>query len=110
MLVWPRMARPTGAPAINRQVYEEVGYDIGPLLKQDVFLEHVEHEHPIRLYIIPNVPETTAFQTLTRKEISVRWRAATSQQARPPPPQLTHGREGTTPQRGARVPFWSLEN
>ena len=86
MLVWPRMARPTGAPAINRQVYEEVGYDIGPLLKQDVFLEHVEHEHPIRLYIIPNVPETTAFQTLTRKEISVRWRAATSQQARPPPP------------------------
>ncbi|KAI9254871.1 NUDIX hydrolase domain-like protein [Sporodiniella umbellata] len=53
-----------------REVLEETGYDIGPLLKKTDYVELTMREQRIRLYIIQGVPETTEFIPRTRKEIS----------------------------------------
>ena len=65
--------RPTGAnlPAMM-QVFEETGFDVGPLVDEDVYLERTIREQHIRLFIIAGVPESTQFNPQTRKEISVR--------------------------------------
>ncbi|KAI9492579.1 DCP2-domain-containing protein [Zychaea mexicana] len=56
-----------------REVFEETGYDISPLIK-DTYLEATIREQSIRLYIICGVPEDTEFRPQTRKEISqVEW-------------------------------------
>ncbi|KAG0748246.1 hypothetical protein G6F57_007094 [Rhizopus arrhizus] len=53
-----------------REVLEETGYDIGPLLKKTDYIELTMREQRIRLYIIQGVPEDTQFIPRTRKEIS----------------------------------------
>ncbi|CEP12179.1 hypothetical protein [Parasitella parasitica] len=53
-----------------REVLEETGYDIGPLLKKPDYIELTMREQRIRLYIVQGVPEDTQFIPRTRKEIS----------------------------------------
>ncbi|KAG1169020.1 hypothetical protein G6F70_008734 [Rhizopus microsporus] len=53
-----------------REVLEETGFDIGPLLKKSDYIELTMREQRIRLYIIQGVPEDTQFTPRTRKEIS----------------------------------------
>ncbi|KAI7891760.1 Dcp2, box A domain-containing protein [Mucor mucedo] len=53
-----------------REVLEETGYDVGPLLKKPDYIELTMREQRIRLYIIQGVPEDTLFIPRTRKEIS----------------------------------------
>ncbi|CAO3692366.1 unnamed protein product [Rhizopus stolonifer] len=53
-----------------REVLEETGYDIGPLLKKTDYIELTMREQRIRLYIIQGVAEATEFIPRTRKEIS----------------------------------------
>ncbi|KAI9482827.1 MAG: Dcp2, box A domain-containing protein [Benjaminiella poitrasii] len=53
-----------------REVLEETGYDVGPLLKKADYIELTMREQRIRLYIIQGVPEDTQFIPRTRKEIS----------------------------------------
>ncbi|KAI8366954.1 Dcp2, box A domain-containing protein [Choanephora cucurbitarum] len=53
-----------------REVLEETGYDVGPLLKKSDYIELTMREQRIRLYIIQGVPEDTQFVPRTRKEIS----------------------------------------
>lgn len=54
-----------------REVYEETGYDVTPLLKTQDYIELTIREQRIRLYIITDVPQDTPFAPQTRKEISV---------------------------------------
>ncbi|KAI9017881.1 Dcp2, box A domain-containing protein [Phycomyces nitens] len=54
-----------------REVLEETGYDIEPLLKRQDYIELTMREQRIRLYLIVGVPEDTDFVPRTRKEISV---------------------------------------
>jgi mRNA-decapping enzyme subunit 2 len=57
-----------------REVLEETGFDCDSLLEADSsdFMELTMREQKIRLYIVPGLDETTHFETMTRKEISVR--------------------------------------
>lgn len=45
-----------GVDCAVREVREEVGFDITPLIHRDNFLENNFLDHQVRLYIIPNVP------------------------------------------------------
>lgn len=54
-----------------REVLEETGFDCDGMARKDDFVEVVMREQNLRLYIIPGVPEDTAFECQTRKEISV---------------------------------------
>ncbi|CAG8500581.1 5284_t:CDS:2 [Acaulospora morrowiae] len=57
-----------------REVLEETGYDISPLIKEQDYVELTIREQRIRLYIAVGVPENTEFCPRTRKEISkVEW-------------------------------------
>lgn len=57
-----------------REVLEETGYDITPLLSKNEFIERQIHDHVTRLYIIAGVPMSTQFSPRTRKEIgSIEW-------------------------------------
>ena len=53
-----------------REVWEETGYDISPLILPDAFLEIQIKEQRVKLYIIPGVPTETPMAPQTRKEIS----------------------------------------
>ncbi|PKA53401.1 mRNA-decapping enzyme subunit 2 [Apostasia shenzhenica] len=53
-----------------REVLEETGFDVSKLLKLDDFIEVVIGQQRVRLYIITDVKEDTAFAPLTKKEIS----------------------------------------
>ncbi|KAF7722445.1 mRNA-decapping enzyme subunit 2 [Apophysomyces ossiformis] len=53
-----------------REVLEETGYDITPLLKKNDYVEFTVREQRIRLYLVVGVPEDTEFNPQTRKEIS----------------------------------------
>ena len=53
-----------------REVLEEVGYDISERIRPDVYIEHQWKEQTVRLYVVAGVPDDTAFQTRTKKEIS----------------------------------------
>ncbi|CBZ54140.1 putative mRNA decapping protein [Neospora caninum Liverpool] len=52
-----------------REIWEEVGVDISPYIDDEVYVEHVIEEQPIKLFIIPGIKETVNFQPLKRKEI-----------------------------------------
>ncbi|XP_075542312.1 m7GpppN-mRNA hydrolase-like [Dermacentor variabilis] len=57
-----------------REVLEETGYDITPLLSKNEFIERQIHDQVTRLYIIAGVPMDTQFSPRTRKEIkSIEW-------------------------------------
>eukprot|EP00096_Caligus_rogercresseyi_P004418 TRINITY_DN18674_c0_g1_i1.p1 TRINITY_DN18674_c0_g1~~TRINITY_DN18674_c0_g1_i1.p1 ORF type:complete len:337 (-),score=65.42 TRINITY_DN18674_c0_g1_i1:79-1089(-) len=57
-----------------REVLEETGYNIAPLLHKDEYLEIDVHDRTTRLYIIPGVPMSTEFKPRTRNEIrDVKW-------------------------------------
>lgn len=58
-----------------REVAEEIGFDIGPYLRSEDYIQLEGGPHSIRLYIIGGVEENVAqFQTRTRKEIgAVGW-------------------------------------
>ncbi|RHZ47641.1 hypothetical protein Glove_575g20 [Diversispora epigaea] len=57
-----------------REVLEETGYDISPLIKEQDYVELTIREQRIRLYIVVGVFEDTKFCPKTRKEISkVEW-------------------------------------
>jgi mRNA-decapping enzyme subunit 2 len=53
-----------------RETYEETGFDAHALCKAEDFLVVVENEKICQLYIAPDVPETTVFETQCRKEVS----------------------------------------
>lgn len=57
--------------ALTLKVYEEVGYDMSSLVKEENYVETVAREQRVKLYIVAGVPEDTIFETHTRKEISV---------------------------------------
>ncbi|PFH35042.1 hydrolase, NUDIX family protein [Besnoitia besnoiti] len=52
-----------------REIWEEIGVDISPYIDEEVYVEHVLEEQPIKLFIIPGIKETVNFQPLKRKEI-----------------------------------------
>ncbi|KAI8813709.1 Dcp2, box A domain-containing protein [Cladochytrium replicatum] len=57
-----------------REVYEEIGFDIGDRVKAEQYVERTLKDQKIRLYIITDVPETTKFKPQTRKEIGgIEW-------------------------------------
>ena len=56
----------------HTQVYEETGFDIRDLIRDDQYLEAQVGDNNARMYIIPGVPEETSFAPKTRKEIRVR--------------------------------------
>lgn len=61
-------------PCAVREVEEEIGFDVGPYLKEDQYLERVMRGQRIRLFIVTNIPESTPFAPQTRKEISdIKW-------------------------------------
>lgn len=56
---------------VQLQVYEEIGLDVRGLVQKEWVIERTLMGHSNRMYIIPNIPESTKFATRTRKEISV---------------------------------------
>lgn len=54
-------------------MYEETGFDIRELIKDEHYLEHQsqDNERASRMYVIPGVPEETEFKPRVRKEIRV---------------------------------------
>ncbi|CAE6457388.1 unnamed protein product [Rhizoctonia solani] len=57
-----------------RETLEETGFDVTPLLDRQIFVKNTLKEQQLTLYIVPDVPEDTVFQTRTRKEISkIEW-------------------------------------
>ncbi|KAL1514469.1 hypothetical protein AB1Y20_003568 [Prymnesium parvum] len=52
-----------------REVYEEIGFDCSALIDENEFLEMQWQQQVMRLYVVPNVPESTVFETRTKKEI-----------------------------------------
>ncbi|KAJ3173321.1 mRNA-decapping enzyme subunit 2 [Geranomyces variabilis] len=62
------------APCAIREVQEETGFDIGPYLRVNEYVERTIKGQRIRLYILTGVPEDTVFSPQTRKEIGdIRW-------------------------------------
>ena len=43
----------------HTQVFEEIGYDVSPLLKETEHLNANLNDHKIQLYIVPGVPMNT---------------------------------------------------
>ncbi|CAE7228736.1 unnamed protein product [Rhizoctonia solani] len=57
-----------------RETLEETGFDVTSLLDKQIFIKNTLKEQQLTLYIVPDVPEDTVFQTRTRKEISkIEW-------------------------------------
>ena len=54
-----------------RETYEETGFDIQPLAKEDWYIEKTINEQHYKLYIVPGVSEQYKFSPQTRKEIRV---------------------------------------
>eukprot|EP01103_Thecamoeba_quadrilineata_P016683 TRINITY_DN5637_c0_g1_i2.p1 TRINITY_DN5637_c0_g1~~TRINITY_DN5637_c0_g1_i2.p1 ORF type:complete len:332 (+),score=43.18 TRINITY_DN5637_c0_g1_i2:58-1053(+) len=58
----------------TREVFEETGFSIKSLIREDDFIELTVREQKIKLYIIPGISEFTIFIPQTRKEISkIEW-------------------------------------
>ena len=53
----------------TREIREEIGYDVHDRIKAEDYIELEYHGHPVRLFIIQGVPESTPFIAETRKEI-----------------------------------------
>ncbi|QRV91324.1 mRNA-decapping enzyme subunit 2 [Ceratobasidium sp. AG-Ba] len=57
-----------------RETLEETGFDVTSLLNRNDYIKNTLREQQLTLYIVPDVPEDTVFQTRTRKEISkIEW-------------------------------------
>lgn len=57
-----------------REVIEETGFDCSPYLKGDFFTERIIIGKNFRFYFAGGVPESTVFETRTRKEIDeIKW-------------------------------------
>lgn len=57
-----------------REVYEETGFDIRDLIREEWALEAHVNENTAKMYIIPGVPDDTDFAPRTRKEIrAIQW-------------------------------------
>ncbi|KAF8324150.1 DCP2-domain-containing protein [Cantharellus anzutake] len=57
-----------------REVMEETGYDISDKINLDAVIRVTVKDQRTSLFVIPNVPEDTVFETKTRKEISkIQW-------------------------------------
>ena len=54
-----------------RETYEETGYDIQPLAREEWCIEKTINEQHYKLYIVPGVSEDYKFSPQTRKEIRV---------------------------------------
>mmetsp|Transcript_25751 Transcript_25751/g.48836 ORF Transcript_25751/g.48836 Transcript_25751/m.48836 type:complete len:321 (-) Transcript_25751:120-1082(-) len=62
-----------------REVLEETGFDISPLLEEHNVIDKSRVGQSTRCYIIPNVPEDTRFETRTKGEIgSIAWHLISS--------------------------------
>lgn len=58
----------------RREVFEECGYDVGEALNAKEYLEMVQQEQRVRMYLCTDVPEDYNFAPHTRKEIStIKW-------------------------------------
>lgn len=58
----------------KREVYEEVGYDIGSLIKDNQYISYMSQVKFVKLFIVSGVPEDAHFETQTRKEVGeIRW-------------------------------------
>ena len=61
------------ASCAAREVFEEIGFDIGPFLQDDAYVELTDGKR-IRLYIVEGIPRNSKFYPQTRKEIrDIRW-------------------------------------
>lgn len=58
-----------------REVFEETGFDITPLVSCDTFyVDTLSSGRCSRIFVVTDVPEDSVFQTRTRKEISdIKW-------------------------------------
>lgn len=66
------------AACAQREVLEETGFDIGPHLAEEHFIQIENGGQPIRLYIIAGISEKTPFAPLTRREIrEITWHPLT---------------------------------
>jgi mRNA-decapping enzyme subunit 2 len=54
------------------KVFEEIGFDCSPYLRENEYLERKIHDQNVRLYMISGIDESEEFITQTRKEIGVR--------------------------------------
>jgi hypothetical protein len=54
-----------------REVEEEIGFDVSGRLVEEDYLEATRGGQYSRLYIIPDVPESTCFMTQTKGEIGM---------------------------------------
>uniref|UniRef100_K3W6M7 Nudix hydrolase domain-containing protein n=1 Tax=Globisporangium ultimum (strain ATCC 200006 / CBS 805.95 / DAOM BR144) TaxID=431595 RepID=K3W6M7_GLOUD len=58
----------------RREVMEECGYDVGDTLSEKLYIEFVQNQQRMRMYLAKNVPEDYHFAPQTRKEISlIQW-------------------------------------
>jgi len=58
----------------RREVMEECGYDVGDSLSEKLYIEFVQNQQRMRMYIAKDVPEEYNFAPQTRKEISlIQW-------------------------------------
>lgn len=58
----------------RREVMEECGYDVGDTLEEKLYIEFVQNQQRMRMYIAKDVPEDYTFVPQTRKEISlIQW-------------------------------------
>ncbi|DAZ95522.1 TPA: hypothetical protein N0F65_001861 [Lagenidium giganteum] len=58
----------------RREVQEECGYDVGDRLSEKLYIEFVQNQQRMRMYICTDVPEDFHFAPQTRKEISlIQW-------------------------------------
>lgn len=103
--------------AAIREVKEETGFDVTPLLdkrgEEPFFIDSYAMGRLCRIYVVTDVPESTEFKTLTRKEISkIEWvpvsslpdnQRKPSQQADPAPTADVNSlQQGQSQQKG----FW----
>lgn len=66
-----------------REVYEEIGFDVTPYITDDHCIVAKMGEQHMTLFIIPGIPEDTAFETLTRQEIKdIKWHLISDLQAK----------------------------
>lgn len=70
----------TELQAATREVDEETGFDMGPHVDENTpYVDSMSGGRYSRIFMVPNIPETTVFQTKTRKEISdIKWVSLTA--------------------------------
>ncbi|EGG17165.1 hypothetical protein DFA_08149 [Cavenderia fasciculata] len=64
----------TETSSATREVFEEIGYDIGPLIKKEDYIQKETHGVVKKFFVIVGVDEQADFETHTRYEISrIKW-------------------------------------